>query len=96
MCYYKLLNKSLLALPDKFHGLQDKELRFRKRYLDILMDPAIKDIFEKKAKFWEVVRNFLKENKFLEVETPTLEITTGGAEARPFNTYHNDFEMDIL
>jgi len=90
-----MLSKSLRPLPEKWHGLQDVEERFRKRYLDILMNPELKEIFEKKAKFWDVTRNFLKENGFLKVETPTLEITTGGAEARPFLTHHNDFDMDV-
>ena len=93
---WSMLSKSLKPLPEKWHGLQDIEERFRKRYLDILMDPDIKDIFLKKAKFWEVTRNFLKEEGFLEVETPTLEITTGGAEARPFATHHNDFDIDVF
>ena len=93
---WRMLSKSLRSLPEKWHGLQDVEERFRKRYLDILMNPEIKEIFEKKAKFWDVVRNFLEKENFLEVETPTLEITTGGAEARPFKTYHNDFDTDVF
>jgi lysyl-tRNA synthetase class 2 len=92
---WRILSKSLLPLPEKWHGLQDTEERFRKRYLDILMNPEIKNIFIKKAKFWQEVRNFLKTEGFLEVETPTLEITTGGAEARPFKTHHNDFDLDV-
>ncbi|MCX6756933.1 MAG: OB-fold nucleic acid binding domain-containing protein [Candidatus Nomurabacteria bacterium] len=90
-----MLSKALLPLPDKFHGLQDEETRMRERYLDILTNPELREMFEKKAKFWEVIRNFLKENKFLEVETPTIEVTTGGAEARPFKTFHNDFDLDV-
>jgi lysyl-tRNA synthetase class 2 len=93
---WSMLSKSLRPLPEKWHGLQDVEERFRKRYLDILMDPEIKELFEKKAKFWDATRNFLKKEGFLEVETPSLEITTGGAEARPFKTFHNDFEIDIF
>jgi len=92
---WSMLSKSLRPLPEKWHGLQDIEERFRKRYLDILMSPEIKEIFEKKAKFWDTTRNFLKKEGFLEVETPTLEITTGGAEARPFKTHHNDFDIDV-
>jgi lysyl-tRNA synthetase class 2 len=92
---WRILAKSLRPLPEKWHGLQDIEERFRKRYLDLLMDPAQKEIFEKKAKFWEVLRNFMKERGFLEVETPSLEITTGGAEARPFKTHHNDFDLEM-
>lgn len=90
-----MLSKALLPLPDKFHGLQDEETRMRERYLDILTNADLREMFEKKAKFWEVVRNFLKERKYLEVETPTIEVTTGGAEARPFKTFHNDFDLDV-
>ncbi len=92
---WRMLSKSLRPLPEKWHGLQDVEERFRKRYLDILMNPKLKNIFEKKMKFWDATRNFLKKENFLEVETPTLEVTTGGAEARPFKTHHNDFDMDV-
>ena len=92
---WRIITKSLRPLPEKWHGLQDTEERYRKRYLDILMDPDIKDIFIKKAKFWNVIRNFFNQKGFLEVETPILEITTGGAEARPFKTHHNDFDMDL-
>ena len=91
-----MLSKSLLPLPDKYHGLQDEELRMRERYLDILTNSELRDLFEKKAKFWEVTRNFLKDKKFLEVETPTLEVTTGGAEARPFATHHHDFDLPVF
>jgi lysyl-tRNA synthetase, class II len=90
-----MLSKSLRSLPEKWHGLVDVEERFRKRYLDILMNPEIKDLLEKKTKFWDITRTFMKEHGFLEVETPTLEITTGGAEARPFKTHHNDFDIDV-
>jgi len=90
-----MLSKSLLPLPEKWHGLQDIEERFRKRYLDILMDPEIKELLEKKTKFWDTTRNFMKEHGFLEVETPTLEITTGGAEATPFKTYNEDFKLSL-
>ncbi len=92
----RMLSKSLLPLPEKWHGLQDVEERFRKRYLDILSNPEIKELFIKKAKFWDATRNFMKQDGFLEVETPTLEITTGGAEARPFKTHHNDFDLDVF
>src|SRR5690606_24738009 len=81
---WNMLTKTLLPLPEKWHGLQDVEERFRKRYLDILMDKDVRDLLEKKMKFWETTRNFMKERGFLEIETPTLEVTTGGAEATPF------------
>ncbi len=90
-----MLSKSLLPLPDKFHGLADEELKMRKRYLDILTNKELRDMIEKKAKFWKVVRSFFDEHQFLEVETPTIEVTTGGAEARPFKTFHNDFDMSV-
>src|SRR5690606_462629 len=66
-----------------------------KRYLDLLLKEDIRALFVQKAKFWGITRAFLKEYGFLEVETPTLEVTTGGAEARPFATHHNDFDMDM-
>jgi lysyl-tRNA synthetase class 2 len=91
-----MLSKALLPLPDKYHGLQDEELRMRERYLDILTNQELRELFEKKAKFWDVVRGFLKERGFLEVETPTIEVTTGGAEARPFATHHHDFDLDVF
>ena len=92
---WRMLSKSLRPLPEKWHGLVDVEERFRKRYLDILMNPELKDIFIKKAKFWDATRDFMKSKGFLEVETPTLETTTGGAEATPFKTHHNDFDLDV-
>jgi len=92
---WHMLSKSLRPLPEKWHGLVDVEERFRKRYLDILMNSEIKDIFEKKAKFWDTTREFMKSKGFLEVETPTLETTTGGAEATPFKTHHNDYDLDV-
>lgn len=93
---WTMLSKSILPLPDKYHGLQDEEDRFRKRYLDILTNPDLRAVFARKARFWDVTRSFLKTNGFTEVETPTLEVTTGGAEARPFKTHHNDFDMDVF
>lgn len=93
---WRILTKALQPLPEKWHGLQDIEERFRKRYLDILTTDELKDLFIKKAKFWEVTRNFMKDHGFLEVETPTLEITTGGAEANPFKTHHKDFNIDVF
>jgi lysyl-tRNA synthetase class 2 len=88
--------KSLLPLPEKWHGLVDPDERLRKRYLDFIMEPELRDLFMKKAKFWDVTRKFFKDRGFLEVETPTLEVTTGGAEARPFVTHHNDYDMDVF
>lgn len=93
---WSMLSKSLLPLPDKFHGLQNEEERFRKRYLDLLTHPELRTLFDRKEKFWDVTRAFMKARGFREVETPTLEITTGGAEARPFKTHHNDFDIDVF
>ncbi len=93
---WMMLSKSLLPLPDKFHGLQNEEERFRKRYLDLLTNPEHKTVFLRKERFWDVTRNFMKMKGFMEVETPTLEVTTGGAEARPFKTHHNDFDIDVF
>jgi len=90
-----MATKSLLPLPEKWAGLQDVDERYRKRYLDLLMNDELKDLIIKRSKFWDVTRQFFKERDFLEVETPTLEVTTGGAEARPFKTHHNDFDLDL-
>ncbi len=93
---WKMLAKSLLPLPEKWNGLQDIEERFRKRYLDILGSEEVRDIFVRKAKFWKATRDFLTNKGFLEIDTPTLEVTTGGAEATPFKTHHNDYDLDVF
>lgn len=92
---WKLLTKALRPLPDKWHGLQDEEERLRKRYLDILFNAEVKELIEKKSKFWNATRNFLTNKGFFEVETPVLEVTTGGADARPFITHHNALNIDV-
>ena len=92
---YKMLAKSLLPLPEKWHGICDIEECLRKRYLDILFHPEVKAMIEKRAIFWNSIREFLMEKGFLEVETPVLETTPGGADARPFITHHNALDMDI-
>jgi len=92
---WTLLSKSLLPLPDKFHGLQDEEIRLRKRYLEMIANPEVKEIFIRKSKFWNSTRQFLLKEGFLEVETPTLEVTAGGASATPFVTHHNALDIDV-
>ncbi len=92
---YTLLTKALLPLPEKWHGLKDEELRLRKRYLDFIVNPELKEIFYRKAKFWQACRDFMIKNKFLEVETPVLETTAGGADAEPFTTHHNALDIDL-
>ncbi len=92
---FVLAAKSLLSLPEKWHGIQDDDERFRKRYLDILTNSEVRDMFLLKTKFWRATRNFLEEKGFMAVDTPTLEVTTGGAEAAPFATHHNDYDLDV-
>lgn len=92
---WKMLSKSLRPLPDKWDGLQDEEERLRKRYLDIIFNPEVRDMIEKRSKFWSATRQFLLDKGFMEVETPILENTTGGAEAKPFITHHNALDMDV-
>ena len=92
----EILSKSILPLPEKFHGIADEEEKLRKRYLDILMNPEVKEMFVKKSKFWNAIRNFLLEKGFLEVETPVLENSAGGAAATPFKTHHNALDIDIF
>jgi len=93
---WKILTKALRPIPDAWYGLKDEEERLRKRYLDLLLNPELRDIFYKKALFWEIVRLFMKTHGFFEVETPTIETTTGGAEANPFKTRHDDFDLDVF
>ncbi len=92
---WRILTKSLRPLPDKWAGLQDEEEKLRKRYLDIMFDPELRELIIRRTKFWDAVRRFMKDDGFLEVETPVLEITTGGADARPFITRHNALDTDV-
>ncbi len=93
---WTMLTKSLAPLPEKWHGITDPEERFRKRYLDILMNPEVADIVYKRSLFWNTIRQFLLKQNFVEVETPVLENTTGGADARPFVTHHNALDIDVF
>ncbi|OGN08904.1 MAG: lysine--tRNA ligase [Candidatus Yanofskybacteria bacterium RIFCSPHIGHO2_02_FULL_41_11] len=92
---YWLLAKALLPLPEKWHGLQDTEERFRKRYLDLIMNLDEKELFVKKARFWQSIRGFLLREGGLEVETPVLEQVPGGADAEPFKTHMNALGVDL-
>ena len=92
---WTMVTKSLLPLPEKWHGITDDDERYRKRYLDLLMNDELKDLIKKKSVFWKASRDFMLKEGFLEIETPTLEVTTGGAEARPFVTHHNDYDMPV-
>ena len=91
-----LLSKSLIPLPEKFHGLKDTDIRYRQRYLDLIMNGELKDMFVKKQIFWNTMRNFMSERGFLEVETPVLEVNSGGAAATPFKTHHNALDIDVF
>lgn len=90
-----LLSKSMLPLPEKFHGLKDVELRYRQRYLDLIMNPEVKDTFVKRSKIVKILRNYLDGSGYTEVETPMLNVIAGGAAARPFVTHHNTLDMDL-
>ncbi|HOK63659.1 MAG TPA: lysine--tRNA ligase [Soehngenia sp.] len=90
-----LLSKSLQILPEKFHGLKDQELRYRQRYVDLIVNPEVKDTFILRSKIIKAVKEFLDNRGFLEVETPILSTIAGGANARPFVTHHNALDIDM-
>jgi lysyl-tRNA synthetase class 2 len=92
---YRILSKSLAVLPEKWHGLKDVEERFRKRYLDLLMNKEVKEIFKKRSQAIEKIREFLNNHQFIEVETPVLQPLYGGASAKPFKTHLNSLDIDL-
>jgi lysyl-tRNA synthetase, class II len=92
---YVMLTKSLLPLPDKWHGLTDVAKRYRQRYVDLIVNPEVRDTFRKRAQITSGIRRYLENLDFIEIETPVLQSEAGGADARPFNTFHNTLEMPL-
>ncbi len=92
---YVMLTKSLLPLPDKWHGLTDVAKRYRQRYVDLIVNPEVRDTFRKRSLITAGIRRYLENLDFIEIETPVLQSEAGGADARPFNTYHNTLEMPL-
>lgn len=92
---WRMLTKSILPLPDKFHGLQDITKRYRQRHVDMIVNPEVRDTFRKRAKITSMIRRLLDDTGFLEIETPVMHSQSGGAEAKPFETYHNSLDMDL-
>ena len=90
-----LLSKNLIPLPEKWHGLKDTDMRYRQRYVDLIVNPEVRDTFEKRSKIVREIRNFMDSRGFMEVETPCLNTIPGGAAARPFITHHNALDIDM-
>jgi lysyl-tRNA synthetase class 2 len=91
----KLLSKSLQILPEKFHGLKDQDIRYRQRYVDLIVNPEVRNTFILRSKMIKEIKNFLEDMEYLEVETPILTTIAGGANARPFVTHHNTLDIDM-
>lgn len=92
---YVMLTKSLLPLPDKWHGLTDTEKRYRQRYIDLIVNPTVRETFRLRAKITSAIRRYLEQQDFIEIETPVFNTQAGGADARPFITYHNTLDMEL-
>ncbi|MBN1175539.1 lysine--tRNA ligase [Candidatus Woesearchaeota archaeon] len=92
---YVILCKAIKTLPEKFHGVKDTEIKYRRRHLDLIMNKGSKDIFEKRLRILQAIREFMIQRGFLEVETPILQTQYGGASAKPFVTHHNELDMDM-
>ncbi|MEK7552280.1 MAG: lysine--tRNA ligase [Patescibacteria group bacterium] len=93
---WRMLAKSLRPIPDEWFGLKDEDERYRRRYLDMILNPEVSERIVKRSIFWNAIRTFMLERGFIEVETPVLETMTGGAEARPFTTHHNALDIDVF
>ena len=93
---YEVLSKSLLTLPEKWHGLKDVDIRYRQRYVDLIANPQVRDVFIKRSRIVSFIRSFLDKQGFLEVETPMLQPMAGGARGRPFKSKHNALDMDVF
>ncbi len=92
---WRLLSKSLRPMPDAWFGLEDEDERYRRRYVDMVLSPELRDMIKRRSLFWNTIRTFLLQRDYIEVETPVLENTTGGADARPFITHHNALDIDV-